>query len=441
MSDQSQLPEASHKTSNVRFITLAWLCSLAMLAYIQRNAISLFEGDIRKEFELNQFQMGLVFGSFFWAYAFSQIPAGWLGQRWGSRIGLAVFMGVSSLAAGLSGLIPGLALLVAARVSCGVVQAGMFPACANTVTNWFSRANRGIPSGLLGSSMSVGSMIAASLTAFLLQIMSWKTIMMVYALPGLWWMTSFYIRFRNRPEQHPGVSENELAIIRDDPTIDPDLNTDNIPDQSTDEASNRVPWKAILSTSSVWCVCGQQFFRAAGYIFFATWFPKYLQAVHHVTPAESGYLTSLPMLAVILGGPLGGTLSDWIYRRSGSIALSRKLPGAISQFMCGALIAVAYFIDSPGLAVITISAGMFVFAFGGCCAYTITMDIAGNHVAIVFAVMNMCGNIGAAICPTVVGHIADEYGWPPVLMFFSGIYIAAGICWTLLNTSKTVRAE
>ena len=79
--------------TNVRYITLAWLCSLAMLAYIQRNAISLFEGEISAEFQLTQFQMGLVFGSFFWAYAFAQVPAGWLGQRWCARIALAVCMG------------------------------------------------------------------------------------------------------------------------------------------------------------------------------------------------------------------------------------------------------------------------------------------------------------------------------------------------------------
>ena len=408
------LERGDEGTSKVRFVTLGWLCSLAMLAYIQRNAISLFEGDIRDEFQLNQFQMGLVFGSFFWAYAFAQIPAGWLGQKWGSRIALAVFMGVSSLAAGLSGLIPGLALLVAARISCGFVQAGMFPTCANTITNWFPRADRGIPSGFLSSFMSVGGVIAASLTAFLLQFMGWKEIMILYALPGFMWLTSFYIRFRNRPTEHPAVSKSELVIINDDPTDATDLTTvDETPNNSNPDPSQPVPWGAILRTSSVWCVCGQQFFRGAGYIFFATWFPKYLQDVHHVSPMESGYLTSIPLLAVILGGPLGGTFSDWLYRRTGSVTLSRKWPGAASQYACGALTGLAYFIDSPVLAVIAISIGMFIFAFGGCCAYTVTMDIAGKQVSIVFATMNMAGNIGAAMCPTIVGHIADNHGWPP----------------------------
>lgn len=427
MIETQQSPAA---TSHVRFVVLVWLCSLAALAYIQRNAISLAEGDIREEFQLTQFQMGLVFSSFFWAYTFAQIPGGWLAQRWGSRISLTVFMGMSSLAAALSGLIPSLALLVAARVVCGFVQAGMFPACANTITRWFAPANRGVPSGFLGSFMSVGGMIAASLTGLLMLSMSWKPILVLYAIPGLLWMAAFYIQFRNRPEDHPSVSASELALISGVASSETEKNCN--------EPALRTPWLAIFSNFTVWCVCGQQFFRAAGYIFFATWFPKYLQAVHGVSPAESGVLTSLPMLGVILGGPLGGKFSDWLQHRTQSSTISRQIPGATSQYLCGAVIAAAYFIDSPVLAVVVISLGMFVFSFGGCCAYTATMEIGGKHVPIVFSIMNMSGNIGAAICPTVVGHVADVYGWSPVLPLFAAIYVGSGICWTFLDMSKTV---
>ena len=418
-------------TSRVRFGVLAWLCSLAALAYVQRNAISLAEVEIRAEFQLTQFQMGLVFSSFLWAYAAAQIPASWLAQRWGSRASLAAFMFVSSIATALSGLLPSLALLVAARISCGFVQAGMFPACANTVTKWFSPADRGVPSGLLGSFMSVGGMIASSLTGLLLTVMIWKPIMVYYAIPGFIWVAIFFVRFRNRPEEASSVSALELTRIRDGAPI----RVDDVEDKDR----GPIPWVAILSNRSVWAVCGQQFFRAAGYIFFTTWFPKYLQAVHGVTTLQSGLLTSLPMLGVILGGPLGGTFSDWLYRRTQSRTISRKLPGAISQYLCGAIIAVAYFIDSPVLAVLVISTGTFVFAFGGCCAYTVTMDIAGKQVPIVFAIMNMSGNIGAALSPIIVGEVADRFGWQPVLFLFAAIYVAAGICWTLLDASKVVR--
>ncbi|MBW3541064.1 MAG: hypothetical protein KY476_12410 [Planctomycetes bacterium] len=31
-----------------------------------------------------------------------------------------------------------------------------------------------------------------------------------------------------------------------------------------------------MRSRSLWLICGQQFLRAAGYIFYATWFPTFL---------------------------------------------------------------------------------------------------------------------------------------------------------------------
>lgn len=429
---------SSNLRSFVRYTVLVWLCTLAMLAYIQRNAISVASDAIQADFGLDESTMGWVFGVFFWAYALAQVPAGWLAKVWGSRLSLTVFMLVSSLATLVTGLLPFLAVFVAARVVCGFVQAGMFPSCADTITRWFPKSQRAMPSGFLAASMSIGGVIAAGLTGELLDFIDWRLILAFYAIPGFLWAFWFQSSFRNRPDRDARVSANELATIKELDSVEPF----DQPGQS-DEAANEsdTPWARILSMPAVWCICGQQFFRAAGYIFYATWFPKYLKEVHHVTTAESGWLASLPLIGVILGGITGGPFSDWLYQRTGSLVVSRKIPGAASQFICGGLIAAAYFIESPLLAVCVISLGSFVFSFGSCSAYTVTMDIAGEHVPIVFSIMNMAGNLGAAVCPIAVGYLAEWQGWDEVLFFFSGIYLIAGICWSCLNTSQTVDGD
>lgn len=421
--------------SFVRYAVLAWLCSLAMLAYVQRNAISVASDAIQADFGLDESSMGWVFGVFFWAYALAQVPAGWLAKVWGSRLALTTFMFVSALATVVTGLLPFLAVFVGARVVCGFVQAGMFPSCADTITRWFPKSQRAMPSGFLSSSMSIGGVIAAGLTGELLQSVDWKLILPLYAVPGILWALWFQSKFRDRPDQDDRVTADELSIIKE-------RNVTEQPSQSnqTKEAAEgaETPWRRILTTPAVWFICGQQFFRAAGYIFYATWFPKYLKEVHQVTTAEAGWLTSLPLIGVILGGIIGGPFSDWLYQRTGSLVISRKIPGATSQFVCGGLIAAAYFVDSPLLAVCVISCGSFVFAFGSCSAYTVTMDIGGQHVPIVFSIMNMAGNLGAAACPVAVGYLAEWQGWDQVLFFFAGIYFIAGVCWSCLDTSQRV---
>ncbi|MDA1018422.1 MAG: MFS transporter [Planctomycetota bacterium] len=424
----------SERVSYVRYTVLVWLCLLAMLAYVQRNAISVASDDIQATFELDETDMGWVLSSFFWAYAAAQIPAGWLAKIWGSRYALAMFLLISSVATAVSGAIPLLPIFLTARVVCGFVQAGMFPACADTITRWFPKSQRAMPCGFLASFMSIGGVIAAALTGELLTVMDWRPILVLYAVPGVVWVVWFHSSFRNRPQDHEAVSSGELTWIHEST----DAESDSDLDDETSDAERETPWGLILATPAVWFVCGQQFFRAAGYIFYATWFPKYLKEVHHVTTLESGFLASLPLLGVILGSVTGGSFSDWLYSKTNSLVISRKIPGATSQFVCGLLIAVAYFIDSPIVAVCVISLGSFVFSFGSCSAYTVTMDIAGKHVPIVFSIMNMSGNIGAAICPVVVGYLAIEIGWEQVLFFFSGIYIAAGFCWTCIDTSQVV---
>ena len=112
--------------------------------------------------------------------------------------------------------------------------------------------------------------------------------------------------------------------------------------------------------------------------------------------------------------------------------------GAASQFLCGGLCLGAYFIDEPNMAVCVIALGAFCFAFGSCAAYTLTIDMGGNHVATVFSTMNMAGNFGAAACPVVVGYLIAPIGWNGLLYFFAGIYFAAGACWLGLNPTGTV---
>ena len=97
------------------------------------------------------------------------------------------------------------------------------------------------------------------------------------------------------------------------------------------------------------------------------------------------------------------------------------------------------------LAVLLISAGMFMAGFGGPCSYAVTIDVGGRFVPSVFATMNMFGNFGAGLMPLVVppfrqaleqlaGGSADAYrtSWHAVLLLFAATFLAAAFCWVWL---------
>jgi MFS family permease len=189
----------------------------------------------------------------------------------------------------------------------------------------------------------------------------------------------------------------------------------------------------------MWCICGQQFFRAAGYMFFTSWFATYLQEARGVTILKSGFLTMLPLLAVVVGSLAGGVISDAVLKRTGSRRLARRGVAIISLGLCAMFTLSAYFFADALAAVLIISAGSFFAAVAGPCSYTITIDMGGEHVPTVNSVMNMTGNFGAMLFPLAVPLLlGKEQNWNIVLLTFGALYLGSALCWWLLKLDGSV---
>src|SRR5262245_55959226 len=115
------------RPTQVRFVALAWLCAAAAIAYIHRQCISVPAREIQYDLQIDPQQMGWVMSAFFITYAAFQIPSGWLGDRWGTRLALSLFALVWSAATAFMGLAWSFASLMTARQLGGMAQAGSFP--------------------------------------------------------------------------------------------------------------------------------------------------------------------------------------------------------------------------------------------------------------------------------------------------------------------------
>jgi nitrate/nitrite transporter NarK len=164
-----------------------------------------------------------------------------------------------------------------------------------------------------------------------------------------------------------------------------------------------------------------------------------LQETRGVSVARSGFLNMLPLLAVVVAGILGGMVSDWLFKRTQSLAIARKYMGAISLLLCAGLIFRSRSIADPLAAVLVVSAGSFFAALAAPCAYTITIDLGGEHVATVNATMNMIGNLGAWAFPIVVPSLLSRFGsWDSVLILFGSLYLVGTVFWLLLRTHQSI---
>ena len=450
-------------SGSTRWAVLAWLCLASAIAYLQRNSVSVLESTIRAELDLTKAQMGAMMSGFFWSYAFCQIPAGWLGGRFGSRLMLPAYSTVWSLAtllmagagtallaqfAGtgfIAGMSVSLAWLTATRILAGAAQAGIFPCAAVVVDGWIPRTQRGLSTGLLAGCMQVGAVGATALTGLMLRHMDWQWILVWFSVPGILWAVGFLFWFRDDPADHPGVGPDELQLIQQG-VVDLSAESSGGGPEPDEPAQAPPVWKVFLSPA-MGCICGQQFFRAFAYIFFASWFATWLQEAKGVSVTQSGLLTSLPLMATLISAPFGGTLSDVILRRTGSTWLARPILAASCMLFCGALIFAARLVDDPAAAVILISVGSFGAGIGGPVAYATTIDMTAPHVPTAFGLMNMSGNIGAALFPIVVPWLLklnatpESPNWDAVIVCFAGAYVLAAGFWLLLPRRSSIFAK
>jgi len=420
------------RPSLTRYIILAGLCMAAMLAYITRNAISPAESTIRADLNLTKEQSGLMMSFFFWSYALCQIPSASVAQRIGMRRALPLCGLLWSLAS--AGMAAGsFVVMLLMRLGMGVGQAGLVPVGLNILSRWFPRGRQGSASGSFGACMSVGGVIAAPLSAWLVVTCGWRWMFVLYAIPGVLWAVWFQRWLREHPAEHPRVNPAELQLIH------PGFRAEDSAVATTPDA---LPWRLLFSRPAMWCICAQQFCRAAGYIFFSTWFSTYLQEARGVKIVASGWLGMLPLLADVAGSLLGGMLSDAVLHRTGNQRLARQGLTIIAMLLCAGLVVVAGFSANALAAVLIISAGMFCAAIGNPCASATVMSMSGQHVAMVGGAMNMCGNFGAALFPLVVPLLLRATGsWNAVLLSYGALYIAAAAFWWLLKTEGDMFAR
>ncbi|MCC9607740.1 MFS transporter [Blastopirellula sp. JC732] len=413
--------------TKIRYQVVGWLTTAAALAYLCRNSIGIAESQIREDLGLTLTQSGHVMAAFFWSYAFLQVPTGAFSHKYGTRVALPIFAIAWSITTLATGLAPGLWLLIAAQLFMGVAQAGIFPASTNTINYWMPMSQRSIGCGVLAAGMQVGAIAASILMGVLLGVIGWRWSFALISPLGIVWAIDFYHRFRNRPEQAPTVNaaEREL-IVADRPR-------QQILAAAADDAGP-TDWWAVLTHPGLWLIHGQQICRAAGYMFFASWFPTFLQETRGVSIAQSGYMQSVVLLGALLGGLAGGVLTDWIWRRTGNLWLSRSGVGAAALGGCAILILCSWFAQDATVAIGLLTVGVFFAQLAGPAMFAAVIDISGSRVAQILGAVNMTGNLAVAVCPIMVGFLFERTAnWNLVLIVFAVIYLFGAICWALVD--------
>jgi sugar phosphate permease len=156
------------RPTHIRSLIVLVTTLAAVLLYLHRFCLSFVERYITEDLRLTNEQTALLLSAFFWAYALAQVPSGWLSDRHGGRLVLALYILSWSIFTGLTGVAVAFGLLLALRFGCGLAQAGAYPTSAALVSRWVPLSGRGLASGVISFGGRLGAAVAPVLTAYLL---------------------------------------------------------------------------------------------------------------------------------------------------------------------------------------------------------------------------------------------------------------------------------
>ena len=449
------------RPTRVRFGVLAFLCTLAVLTYLDRICIMQAKEDIQNDLLISDLQMGFVFSAFLWGYTLFEVPGGSMGDRWGSRRVLTYFVLWWSLFTALTGAVAAFSfdsgkevrlwalavpvvfnsflLIVLVRFLFGCGEAGAFPNVARAVGNWFPFRERAVAQGAIWMSARLGAAIAPTVIASLTLAFGWRRAFWALGVLGILWCILFAWWFRDRPEDKPGCNEAERDLIHAGP--------DSFQAHDAEATHAPLPWRTLLTSANIWALCLAAFCVSFGWYFYPTYQPQFLKDVHGFQYKDSPILTGLPFLCGAVGCLLGGRLSDRLVRTLGSPRWGRSLIGVFGFSGAGLCFLAAGLVPYAWLAVTLLSLACFINDFAIPVIWAASADIGRRYSGTVAGFMNMLGGFGGMITPILIpvllerlpGSLVDR--WKGVFLVLSTVWFLGALAWLRIDASTPLVEE
>ncbi|WP_035453565.1 MFS transporter [Alicyclobacillus herbarius] len=396
---------------------------MTMINYLDRGAISYAANPIIQAFHLNAESWGAVLSYFGYGYMVGSIVGGFLADRLGPKwvwltagslwsifeicmafagnIGMAVFGG-SALA--------GFAVF---RILFGVSEGPLFSTMNKTVANWASPKEKGFMQsfGLFG--VPFGSLITAPIAVGLLSITTWQTTFIILGVLGIIWVLIWARVFTNKPEQHPKVTQEELAVIRSKEVLETEATLE-------ESEQSQVPWYYFFRRATL--VCNAIGYFAFQYVNFLllTWTPKYLLDTFHYSLGKLWYMGMIPWIGACVTVLLGGRLSDWLRRRTGSLRLARAGVAVASLLLTAICFMLIPTVHSVGAVLLLMAVGNAFNFLPNSLYWAIVIDTEPARAGAFGGITHFITNIATILAPALTGVLVAAHG-------YSAMFVAAAI--------------
>lgn len=400
------------------------LCFVSfIICNCDRINISVAILPMAKYYGWTQTTVGIIQSAFFWGYVLTQIPGGYIADRFGGKhvlaLGVVVWsaMTVFTPAAASANI----AILLVVRALLGFGEGVAMPAMNNIISKWVPQEERARALSLTYSGMYLGSVVGLWLCPTLIVAFGWQSVFHIFGAIGFVWWIFWQTGASSRPQLSRTISSEELAFITKDsaePTSSPD---------SSPTERKKVPWARLLSEPATWAIIIAHFCTTWGYFVLLTWLPTYFNQQLGFDLAASSFLSIVPWLAMFIFANIGGTIADYLLANGVSVAKVRKGMQTMGMMGPAIFLLLVSTTTSPPLAVVFMTCALALGSFCQSGVYSNHQDIGPEYAGILLGISNTAAAIPGIVGVALTGLILDRTGsW--------GLVFAIAIAFYCLGT-------
>jgi MFS transporter, ACS family, aldohexuronate transporter len=396
-----------------RWAICALLFAATAINYVDRQIIGVLKPTLQLEFGWSESGFGDVIFWFTAAYTLGYMAFGRLIDKIGVRLGYAavvIFWTAAHMAHALVGSIGG---FVAVRFALGLGESGNFPASLKAIAEWFPKRERAFATGIVVAGSNVGAIVTPLIVPFIAYRWGWRTAFVVTGGLSVAWLALWFKMYR-RPEVHPRVSADELALIQADATAG-----------GPRPGPGKIPWRALLCVRETWAYALARFLIDPVWWMFLFWLPDFFAKRYSLDLQHFGPPLVVVYLLSDLGSVAGGWMSSKLIRLGVPLNRARKLTMLLASALVMPVLFAVY-ANNLWLAVAIVglaTAGHQAFSAN---LYTFPSDVFPQQaVASVVGIGGTAGAIGAMLMAKYAGWVLDSVG------SYAPIFVVAGAAYWL----------
>ena len=408
------------KRSQAGFAFLVLLI-VNILNYADRYVLSAVLPGIKHDFNMTNFQGGLLISSFLVVYAIATLPLGVWADRGIRKNIIALCVGIWSVATALAGFTQNLLQLFFMRSILGIGEAGYAPASLSLLGDFFSKAKRGRVLSYWSIGTLIGAAIGVALGGRVADTLGWRWAFYIVGIPGL---IAAFLAWRIH-EPRRGAFENETEDIDE---IDSNQEHGKIGKDfwGTAQKLLGIPTYLVLVGALIF-----SFFTIGGTSF---WLTTYLFTDFGLSLTKAGSISGIVLVSSgLLGTVGGGWLADFMQRRRPEGRLLTCMLG----FLLGApLVLLALSIHTLPLfiAVFIVACISLNFCTGPLNAVIQDVVAPNMRATAIGLALLLAHLLGDAAAPTIVGLISDNTSLgtalqltAPLFLFLAGLACLLGL--------------